>query len=120
MSELLIPQHLKVAENVTEEEYSSAIRERRLVVIILIIAAILVIIPLVLIFGLLIGTALAGLLLVLVERVLNKIFKNAHKARTIKMVRYKELRFYREQMQILKHKANSPAIENEKSDPTHS
>jgi hypothetical protein len=120
MSELLIPQHLKVAENVTEEEYASAIRERRLVVIIIIITALFVIIPAILLFGIWIGTPLTVLLMALVDRILNKIFKNAHKARTIKMVRYKELKFYREQMQLLKNKANSSPVENEKSDPAQS
>jgi hypothetical protein len=120
MSNLLIPPHLKVAENVTEEEYVSAIRERKLVVIIIIAAGILIFIPVISIFGLWIGTPVSALLLVLIERALNRIFKNAHKARTLKMVRYKELKFYREQMNILKEKANTPAIENEHSDPKQS
>lgn len=111
MSDLLIPPHLKVAENVTEEEYVSAMRERKLVVIILIAAGISVVIPMVFIFGLWIGVPVSTLLLVLIERILNRIFKNAHKARTLKMVRYKELKFYKEQMKLLKEKANTNTIE---------
>ena len=98
MSELIIPPHFKVAENVTEEEYASAIRERRLIVIILIIAASVMVIPCVVIFGVYVGLGLSVLALVLLERLLNQIFKNAHKMRTIRMVRYKELRLYREKM----------------------
>lgn len=108
MSDLIIPPHLKVAENVTEEEYASAIRERRMIVIILIVASLLLILPCIWFYGILGGTALMVVLVVALERVLNKILKNAHKMRTIRMVRYKELRLYREKMRLIKDKENSP------------
>ena len=98
MSDLKIPPHLKVAENVTEEEYASAIRERRVIVMIIIIAALSLVIPCILVLGVYFGLGLSVVVLVLLERALNKIFTNAHKMRTIRMVRYKELRLYREQM----------------------
>jgi len=52
--------------------------------------------PLILLFGIFIGVPVAGLLAVLLERLLHRIFKDAHKAKTVRMKRYIELKAFRE------------------------
>ncbi len=96
MSDIIIPPHLKIAESVTDAEYQSAVREKRIVVIILFIAGIIVTTTTIFSFGLLVGITAAVVILLALERILNRFFKHAHKANTIRMSRYRELKAYKE------------------------
>lgn len=98
MSNFIIPPHLKMAESVTDEEYLIAIRERRIVVTILIIVGIIITLMFVFHMGLLTGIPISAAILAALERILNRLFKNAHKVSTTRMARYKELKAYKERI----------------------
>lgn len=61
-----------------------------------IVAGVAVGIPLVVVYGFLIGFFAAGAIAVLIERLLHRVFKDAYKAKTERMRRYKELKEFRE------------------------
>lgn len=95
MSEERLPPHLQIAETVTEDEYRRSVWQSKVVLVSALGAGIILSIPLILSLGAWRGLPAAGLLAVVIERILHRVFKDAHKAKTVRMKRYKELKAYR-------------------------
>ena len=93
-----MPPHLKIAASVTEEEYQLAKKQSRQLKVFLVGSIFLLSVPMVLVFGALVGIP-AGIAAAMgVERMLNSVLKEARKANTEQMKRYEELRIYRDKM----------------------
>jgi hypothetical protein len=98
MSEKRLPPHLQIAESVTEEEYKSAMWQSKVVLTTALLTGMVLSIPMIVLVGYLEGVMAAGFSAILVERSLHFVFKDARKARTERIKRYKELRIYRAYM----------------------
>lgn len=96
MSDQRLPPHLQIAESVTEDEYRRSLWQSKIVLTAALSAGTIVSIPLILMYGIWIGIPAAGVVAVLIERSLHRVFKDAHKAKTERMKRYKELKAFRE------------------------
>lgn len=100
-----LPPHLKIASNVTDQEYASAKKQSLLVYVVALafgsIAGLIAIFTL----GGIPGLATAGVVGVFMERVMNSVLKDAHKTRTLRLQRYPELKKFREH--VLKNKSSS-------------
>jgi hypothetical protein len=96
MSNIRIPPHLQVAQSVTEEEYMKAKTQGRIVMICAMTAGVVSAIPLVWLYGFLLGLPAAGIAGALAERVLSAVFKDAHKVRTQRIQKYRELKEFKE------------------------
>ena len=96
MNDIRIPPHLKIAEAVSKGEYERARVQSKVVLITAMSVGIIFSIPLIIIFSIWIGLPLAGLSSVLTERIMNVLLKDAHKAKTHRMKKYKELAAFKE------------------------
>lgn len=96
MSNIRIPPHLQVAQSVTEEEYRKANTQGRIVMICAMTAGVVSAIPLIFLFGMLLGLPGAGFLAFVTERILSAVFKDAHKVRTQRLQKYRELKEFKE------------------------
>lgn len=99
-----IPPHLKIAESVTADEYQRAMVQSKIVILIAVILGMAVVLLFILFgIGAFKGLIWGGGLAVFTERMLHRIFKDAHKARTHRFKHYKELKAYRERHGIEPH-----------------
>ncbi len=97
MSELRIPPHLQVAESVTESEYEKAKWQSRVILITALAVGFVATVILVLfVVGGVLGLAGGGLAGIVTERVMDQVFPEGKKMRTLRVKVYPELRDYRQ------------------------
>ena len=90
-----LPPHLKVAAGVTEEEYARVIRQSRIVAFTSVASGIVIATLLLFFFFFLIAAIAGALAGVAAERLMNMSLKDAHKAKTLRIKMYPELRSFR-------------------------
>lgn len=95
MSDERLPPHLQIARTVTDEEYATAKWQCRVILLTALGVGMVGGVAAVLLLGGVKGLAIAGLMAIACERLMDRIFPQGRKMRTQRMKVYPELRDYR-------------------------